>query len=56
MRHSIAATLSVLALVSSVAAGAQRPSAACNVSAFVTDRDVRGLNVRAGPSTAARVL
>ena len=56
MRHSIAATMLALAITSAVPAGGQRLGTACNISAFVTDRDPSGLNVRAGPSTVAPVL
>ena len=54
MRHAIATTLSLLALAG--AAQAQPRGATCAISAYVIDRDARGLNVRAGPSTSARVL
>lgn len=56
MRHSIAVVISALALMGAVPAGGQQPGAACAISAFVTDRDPGGLNVRAGPSTTARVV
>lgn len=55
MRHPVMAMLSVLALAGAVPAAGQR-GPTCTLSAYVIDRDARGLNVRAGPSTSARVL
>lgn len=54
MRH----LLLVMLPLASVSATAQAPAAAasCAMSAFVTDRDPSGLNVRAGPSAQARIL
>ena len=46
----------MLALASAAPATAQPPGARCDISAYVIDRDVGGLNVRAGPSTSSRVL
>jgi SH3-like domain-containing protein len=56
MRRAIARTLSLLALAGAAPATAQPSGASCDLSAYVIDRDARGLNVRAGPSTSARVL
>ncbi len=56
MRHIIAATMSLLALAGAVPVAGQPRGPACNISAYVLDRDARGLNVRAGPSANARVL
>jgi SH3-like domain-containing protein len=56
MRHSITAILSILALAGAVPAVGQQAGPSCNLTAFVIDRDTNGLNVRAGPSTATRVL
>ena len=56
MRPSIAMTFSALALMSAVPAAAQQRGARCNISAYVIDTDPRGLNVRAAPSTRARIL
>lgn len=56
MRHPITAMLTALALVAGAPATAQPRGAGCAISAYVIDRDARGLNVRAGPSADARVL
>lgn len=56
MRHPIAAILTAFALAGAVQVSAQPRGASCAISAYVIDRDARGLNVRASPSTGARVL
>ena len=57
MRHSMLLMLSTLTLAGAVPAAGQQPRGpACDISAYVTDRDTHGLNVRAGPSSGARVL
>ena len=56
MRHAIAVMMTALALSSAVPAAGQQRGATCDISAYVLDRDIRGLNVRAGPSADTRVL
>jgi len=56
MRQPITAILSTLALAGAVPAAGQQRGTSCDISAYVIDRDAAGLNVRAGPSAAARVL
>jgi SH3-like domain-containing protein len=56
MRHPIAAMLMALALASAAPVSAQPRAATCAIFAYVIDRGARGLNIRAGPSTSARVL
>lgn len=56
MRHSILAMMSALAVTSAAPAIGQRQGPACDLSAYVIDRDARGLNVRAGPAATTRVL
>ncbi len=56
MRHAFKAMLSALALASAVPAVGQQRGATCSISAYVIDRDARGLNIRAAPSGSARVL
>ena len=50
--------MAAVALISIASAplGAASTARGCKVSAFVTDSDPRGLNVRAGPSARARVI
>ncbi len=54
--RQLAAAFAALALASTAPAIAQQRGATCNISAYVTDNDAAGLNVRAGPSARARVL
>lgn len=55
MRHLTAGALFVALMIAGPAL-AQPSGPRCNMTAFVIDQDPRGLNVRAGPSTGARLL
>ena len=55
MRHLAAAIVLTLPGAAAPAASA-RQATRCDISAYVTDQDPNGLNVRAGPSGTARVL
>lgn len=55
MHEGLGAVAAALALTASAQAQLPAP-AACAISAYVVDRDVGGLNVRAAPSTRAPVL
>lgn len=56
MRPATIILLSAFLFAGAAQAVAQPPGPACNISAFVLDRDPAGLNVRAGPSARTRVL
>ena len=59
MGRSIIALMSTLAIAGTVPAAGQsgqQPARACNISAYVVDRDPHGLNIRAAPSSTARVV
>ncbi|HEV2866938.1 MAG TPA: SH3 domain-containing protein [Allosphingosinicella sp.] len=56
MRHRTSAILLTAMLASPAGAGERAMETPCSISAYVTDRDPHGLNVRAGPSTRAAVL
>lgn len=55
MRYILGAAIAALSLTATAPGQAPAPPA-CAISAYVTDRDPNGLNVRAGPSAQARVL
>lgn len=56
MRYLLASMVPALMLGAAAPADAPPGAASCAISAYVTDRDPNGLNVRAGPSARARVL
>lgn len=57
MRQLVGAAITIATSIGMSPATAQLPRGQnCHVSAFVTDRDPNGINVRAGPSASARVL
>jgi SH3-like domain-containing protein len=59
MRRAIVAMMSTLALAGNFQAVGQQagqPARSCNISAFVVDQDAHGLNIRAAPSSTARVI
>ena len=56
MRQAAFLLLTTLIVANAAPAAGQQRGAMCNISAYVLDRDARGLNVRAGPSTSAGVL
>lgn len=57
MRHSVAAMLTALTLVSAVPAAGQQRGASCNLTAFQAGiAHIGRLNVRAAPSGRARLL
>ena len=62
MRFVATAILGALPLAAAASAASsasgspESQSAPCDISAYVTDQDPNGLNVRAGPSGTARVL
>lgn len=56
MRHIVAVTLSVLPLAAAAPAASGPRETTCEISAYVTDRDPHGLNVRSGPSGGAKVV
>ena len=57
MRRAVIAATSALALAGAAPPpGQPQPGAACDISAYVTDWDAHGLNIRSAPSASAPVL
>ena len=56
MRHAFGMLVGALTLNTAAAAAPEAASVACDISVLVADTDPNGMNVRAAPSTRARVL
>ena len=56
MRHLLAALVPALALTAAAPVRGPAEAPACDISAYLTDPDPLGTNVRAAPSAQARVL
>ncbi len=56
MRYELGAAFAALALALTATAPAAQPARACAISAYLVDRDSRGLNIRAAPSARSNVL